>query len=65
MTVDLGAYLGPALALGVIAGAFLALKDERTRAHASLRQTERVLGVRGAAREPPPARDPGRGQPPA
>ncbi len=65
VAVDLGAYLGLALVLGIIAGAFLALKDERTRAPASLRQTERVLGVRGAAREPPPARDPGRGQPPA
>ncbi len=61
VSVDLGAYLGLALVLGVIAGAFLALKDERTRAPASLRQTERVLAVRGAPREPPPARDPGRG----
>jgi hypothetical protein len=63
VTVDLGAYLGLALVLGVIGGAFAALKDERTHAKASLQQTERVLGVRGAAREPPPARDPGRGQP--
>ncbi|MEY2440826.1 MAG: hypothetical protein QOJ46_252 [bacterium] len=63
VSVDLGAYLGLLLVLGVIAGAFAALKDERTHAAASLRQTERVLAVRGAPREPPPARDPGRGEP--
>jgi hypothetical protein len=61
VSVDLGAYLGLLLVLGVVAGAFAALKDERTRAAASLRQTERVLAVRGAPRKPPPARDPGRG----
>jgi hypothetical protein len=60
VSVDLGAYLGLALVAGVIAGAFLALKDERTHAAASLQQTERVLAVRGAPRKPPPARDPGR-----
>ena len=60
VSVDLGAYLGLVLVVGVIAGAFRALADERTRAPASLRQTERVLAVRGAPREPPPARDRGR-----
>jgi hypothetical protein len=60
VSVDLGAYLGLLLVVGVIAGAFLALKDERTHAAASLRQTERGLAVRGAPRNPPPARDPGR-----
>ncbi len=65
VTVDVGAYLGLALVLGVIGGAFAALKDERTHAKASLQQTERVLGVRGAPREPPPARDPGRDAPSA
>jgi hypothetical protein len=60
VSVDLGAYLGLALVAGVIAGAFLALKDERTHAEASLRQTERVLAVRGGLRKAPPARDPGR-----
>jgi hypothetical protein len=60
VSIDLGAYLGLALVLGVMAGAFRALADERTRAPASLRQTERVLAVRGAPREPPPPREPGR-----
>jgi hypothetical protein len=60
VSVDLGAYLGLLLVIGVIAGAFLALKDERTRAAASLRQTERVLAVRGAPRPAPPKRDPDR-----
>jgi hypothetical protein len=63
VSVDLGAYLGLLLVAGVVAGAFVALKDERTHAAASLRQTERVLAVRGAAREPPPARDPDRRAP--
>ena len=60
VTVDLGAYLGVLFVIGIVAGAFAALKDERTQAPASLRQTERVLAVRGAPREPPPARDPDR-----
>ncbi len=60
VSIDAGAYLGLALVVGVMAGAFRALADERTRAAASLRQTERVLAVRGAPREPPPTRDPGR-----
>ena len=60
VSVDLGAYLGLALVIGVMAGAFRALADERTKAPASLRQTERVLAVRGAPREAPPARDAGR-----
>lgn len=60
VSVDAGAYLGLLLVVGIIAGAFLALKDERTDAPASRLQTERVLAVRGAPREPPPSRDPGR-----
>ena len=60
VSVDGGAYLGLVLVLVVIAGAFRALADERTHAAASLRQTERVLAVRGAPRPPPPERDPGR-----
>ena len=39
------------LVVGVMAGAFRALADERTKAPASVRQTERVLAVRGAPRE--------------
>jgi hypothetical protein len=55
-----GAYLGLLFVLGCGAGAWRALADERTGAPASLRQTERVLAVRGAPRPPPPERDPGR-----
>jgi hypothetical protein len=60
VTVDLGAYLGLLLVLAIVAGAWRTLSDERTGAAASLRQTERVLAVRGGPRKPPPARDPGR-----
>ncbi|MEJ7797096.1 MAG: hypothetical protein WKF42_01260 [Solirubrobacteraceae bacterium] len=63
VTVELGAYLGLLLVLGVIAGAWRTLADERTRAPASLRQTERVLAVRGPPRPAPPARDPARPAP--
>jgi hypothetical protein len=58
--IGLGAYLGLLLVLGCAAGAWRTLADERTGASASLRQTERVLAVRGAPRPPPPARDPSR-----
>jgi hypothetical protein len=63
VTVDLGGYLGLLLVLGVVAGAWRALADERTATHASLRQTERVLAVRGPPRQAPPPRDPGRPPP--
>ena len=59
VSVDAGAYVGLLLVVGIVAGAFVALKDERTAAPASLRQTERVLAVRGPPRKPPPTRDPG------
>jgi len=61
--IGLGAYLGLLLVLGCAAGAWRALGDERTRAPASLRQTERVLAVRGAPRPAPPERDPSRPSP--
>jgi hypothetical protein len=64
VTVDLGAYLGLLLVFGVVAGAWRTLADERTATPASLRQTERVLAVRGAPRTPPPERDPARPAPP-
>jgi hypothetical protein len=60
VAIETGAYLGLALVLAVIAGAWRTLADERTRTAASLQQTERVLAVRGPPRAPPPARDPGR-----
>lgn len=55
-----GAYLGLLCVLGCVVGAWRALADERTDAATSLRQTERVLAVRGAPRPAPPARDPER-----
>jgi len=58
-----GAYLGLLAVLACIAGAWRTLADERTAAPASLRQTERVLAVRGAPRPAPPARDPDRPPP--
>jgi hypothetical protein len=58
--IALGAYLGLLFVLGCGAGAWRALADERTGAPASLRQTERVLAVRGAPRPPPAERDPAR-----
>ena len=64
VAVETGAYLGLLLVLGVIAGAWRALADERTNTAASLRQTERVLAVRGAPRKPPPPTDPGSPAPP-
>jgi hypothetical protein len=59
--IGLAAYLGLALVVGCGAGAWRALADERTGSSASLRQTERVLAVRGAPRPAPPPRDPSRG----
>ncbi|MGI8729389.1 MAG: hypothetical protein ACR2LK_05275 [Solirubrobacteraceae bacterium] len=60
VTVDAGAYLGLLLVIAVLAGAWRTLADERTGSSESLRQTERVLAVRGAPRPRPPERDPGR-----
>jgi len=62
-TIGEGAYLGLIFVFGCAAGAWRALGDERTQAPASLRQTERVLAVRGAPRPPPPERDPSRPSP--
>jgi len=63
VSIDAGAYLGLACMLLILGGAWRTLADERTGAAASLRQTERVLAVRGAARPTPPERDPGRSTP--
>lgn len=56
VSVDAGAYLGVLCVVGIIAGAWRALADERTASPVSLDQTERVLAVRGAARPAPPER---------
>jgi hypothetical protein len=63
VSVDAGAYLGLACMVLILAGAWRSLADERTGSVVSLRQTERVLAVRGAARPAPPARDPARDEP--
>jgi hypothetical protein len=63
VSVQAGAYLGLLCLLAVIAGTWRALADERKDSAISLRQTERVLAVRGAARQAPPPRDPARGEP--
>ena len=65
VSVDAGAYLGLGCLLLTLAGAWRSLADERTGVPASLRQTERVLAVRGAPRPAPPRRDPARDDPPA
>jgi hypothetical protein len=64
VSVDAGAYLGVLCTIAIVAGAWRALADERTSSAISLRQTERVLAVRGPARPVPPRRDPGRAPPP-
>jgi uncharacterized membrane protein len=63
VSLDAGAYLGLLCAGLIVVGAWRAAADERKDSAISLRQTERVLGVRGAARPAPPARDPARGEP--
>ena len=62
VSIDAGAYLGLALLVVLLAGVWRTIADERTDSGASLRQTERVLAVRGAPRPPPP-RDRGSGEP--
>ena len=63
VSVDAGAYLGLLCVMAIIAGAWRALADERTGSAISLKQTERVLAVRGAARPAPAARDAAREEP--
>ncbi|MFP5364575.1 MAG: hypothetical protein ACLGI5_17800 [Thermoleophilia bacterium] len=65
VSIDAGAYLGVACVLLIVGGAWRSLADERTGSAGALRQTERVLAVRGAPRPPPPQRDAARGEPPA
>ena len=60
VVVHPAALVGEALVRGIVAGAWRSMADERTDAAASLRQTERVLAVRGAPRPAPPRRDPSR-----
>ena len=61
--VDAGAYLGLLCLLGILGGAWRTMSDERKDSPISLRQTERVLAVRGPARQAPPTRDPARDEP--
>lgn len=63
VSVDTGAYLGLSCLLAILVGTWRSLADERKDSPISLRQTEQVLAVRGAARPAPPARDPARGEP--
>ena len=63
VSVDAGAYLGLLCLLALLAGTWRSMGDERTDSAISLRQTERVLGVRGPSRPPPPARDAERDEP--
>lgn len=58
--VEIGAYLGLALATAIAVGGWRSMQDERTRSQTSQRQAERVLAVRGAPRPAPPERDPDR-----
>jgi hypothetical protein len=60
VAVHPAAVIGLALVFGIVAGAWRSMADERTGAGDSLRQTERVLAVRGAPRPAPPQRDPSR-----
>jgi hypothetical protein len=60
VSVDLGAYRGLLGVVAMVGGAWRGLADERTASAISLRQTERVLAVRAAARSAPPERAPGR-----
>ena len=57
VSVDAGAYLGLLCGLAILTGTLGAIADERTDSAISLRQTERVLSVRGQARPAPPASD--------
>ena len=63
VSIDAGAYLGIALLVATLGGAWRTIADERTHSAESLRQTERVLAVRGAPRPPPQADDPASGDP--
>ncbi len=57
VSIDAGAYVGVLCVVAIIAGAWRALADERKGSAISLRQTARVLAVRGAARPAPAERD--------
>jgi hypothetical protein len=65
VAVHPAALIGLAFVLGIVAGAWWSMADERTGATASLRQTERVLAVRGAPRSAPPERNPSRARRPS
>ncbi len=52
--IELAAVLGLVAALGITAGAWKTMADERTHTGESQEQTEEVLRVRGAPRPAPP-----------
>jgi hypothetical protein len=57
VAIRLPAIAGLVGALGVLAGTWLALADERTDTAEAIAQTERALSVRGAPRPVPPPSD--------
>jgi drug/metabolite transporter (DMT)-like permease len=52
--IELPAYLGVLAALGITAGGWRTMADERTHTKESLEQTDDVLRVRGGPLPPPP-----------
>jgi hypothetical protein len=52
------AFAGLAGSIAIVAGAWIAIADERTGTALSRAQTERALAVRGAPRPVPPPKDP-------
>jgi hypothetical protein len=58
VAVEWPAFAGLVGSVAIVAGAWIALADERTGTALSRAQTERALAVRGAPRAVPPPRDP-------
>ena len=58
VAVEWPAFAGLVGSLAIVAGAWIAIADERTGTALSRAQTERALAVRGAPRAVPPPKDP-------
>lgn len=58
VAVEWPAFAGLVGSVAIVAGAWIAIADERTGTALSRAQTERALAVRGAPRAVPPPRDP-------